>query len=350
MKFLLIIGNGFTIDFVRNCLPSSSGVDTINLFSKGANVPAPDGSKYGFLSAKHTPSLWALNARPHTNQIDSVRVFEDILSATQTYFSHGKKSTFLDDASLLRATHLRAYCEMQYYLRSLFIRYDLQHQNIANELEWAWGKLLEKLAKSSLINEIIVVSYNYDLWFERLLDKLNISYKYQNTSDSPAKFLIFKPHGSINFLPTSVSGSVVTAISDKLTNTIQYTLEEQDIPENVDIISENFSDHWTKYTLIPPSGDSGRLSAKWNGKLRENLLSKLQAWNEDDQAIICGLSYWHVDRNEIDEVLCKINPKSEVLMINPNPPSTLDATLTTLFRNYTCFLSSDILIEVANEL
>lgn len=349
MKILLVLGNGFTIDFVGNCLPKSVGIDPVNLFTRGANVPAPGGGMYGFLSAKHTPALWALNARPYTNSKDAAIIFEDILSATQTYFSHEKKSSFLNETGGLRATHLRAYCELAYYLRALFIRYDRHHDEISGE-SWAWTEFLIGLSKNQTIDEVVVVSYNYDLWLERLLKKSDISFAYANEPDLLAKFTIYKPHGSINFVPMTDQNVQAAATVGSLTTEVQYSLEEQDIPKEVSVIQDNFSDHWTKYTLIPPAGDSGRLSAKWNRKLRTELQEKLKTWDELDRTIVCGLSYWHVDRNEIDEVLCSINPSSEVLMINPAPPSTLDATLTTLFRNYTCFLGSDILREVGNDL
>lgn len=39
----------------------------------------------------------------------------------------------------------------------------------------------------------------------------------------------------------------------------------------------------------------------------------------DDKVFISGISYWHVDRKEIDEILTRISPLSNVYMVNPNP-------------------------------
>jgi hypothetical protein len=343
MKFILVLGNGFSIDFVKSCMPSFANIDTGNLFSKGAAVPAPGRVQYGFLSAKHTPSLWALNARPYVDAAESMRIFEEIMSAAQAYFGHDKKKAFLG-ADGLRSTHLRAYCELSYYLRSLFIRYDKQRNQMRKVSDWPWAKFLECLHKRSDIDEVIVVTYNYDLWLERVLTHLGIDFHYALSSDPSGKFVLYKPHGSINFISTRQQ------VADRDEEEISYTLEVQDIPEEVKAISDNFESYWTKYTLVPPAGDSSRLGARWNGVLRQNLLEKLGSMNDATHTVISGLSYWHVDRGEIDEVLCSINPDSEVLMINPHPPGNLDAVLTTVFSNYTCFLGSEILTEVINEL
>ena len=36
--------------------------------------------------------------------------------------------------------------------------------------------------------------------------------------------------------------------------------------------------------------------------------------------MIFGLSYWHVDRNELDEILLSLDNKMEVRFVNPKPP------------------------------
>lgn len=53
----------------------------------------------------------------------------------------------------------------------------------------------------------------------------------------------------------------------------------------------------------------------------------------DDKIIVSGLSYWHVDRKEIDDILTTIGAKSNVYMVNPNPPKVLNAVLSCIFDN-----------------
>ena len=65
--------------------------------------------------------------------------------------------------------------------------------------------------------------------------------------------------------------------------------------------------------------------------------------NENDECIMCGISYWHVDRNEIDNILVRLSPKINIKMINPYPPKSLTAVLTSLFKNFVLYPKSNIL-------
>lgn len=54
----------------------------------------------------------------------------------------------------------------------------------------------------------------------------------------------------------------------------------------------------------------------------------------NDELVICGISYWHVDRLELDHILGKIPiDVSDVSVFNPSPPRALNAILTTFFNN-----------------
>ena len=64
--------------------------------------------------------------------------------------------------------------------------------------------------------------------------------------------------------------------------------------------------------------------------------------------VICGLSYWHVDRHEIDEILINLNQKANLYFINPNPPRDMNAVLMSIFSNYVLLTSSENLKEIAN--
>ena len=63
---------------------------------------------------------------------------------------------------------------------------------------------------------------------------------------------------------------------------------------------------------------------------------------------MCGISYWHVDRREIDEVLINLNPETEFIYINPVPPRDLNAVLISIFSNYVLQTSSDNIGGIIN--
>ena len=55
--------------------------------------------------------------------------------------------------------------------------------------------------------------------------------------------------------------------------------------------------------------------------------------------VVCGLSYWHVDRREIDDLLMNVSDQVNLTFVNPSPPETFDAVLTSLFDNYEHYTS-----------
>ena len=71
------------------------------------------------------------------------------------------------------------------------------------------------------------------------------------------------------------------------------------------------------------------------------LITKGKQLTLEDEIIICGISYWHVDRQEIDKYLTSIASNIDVYLINPNPPSVFNAVLTTIFKNVIVYKKSD---------
>jgi len=93
--------------------------------------------------------------------------------------------------------------------------------------------------------------------------------------------------------------------------------------------------------IIPPAGDSERFNLTWAGSLRKDAVKKAESLGNGDRVVLCGLSYWHVDRREIDDLLLKVSDQVELAFINPTPPETFDAVLTSLFRHYEHYTSID---------
>ena len=58
--------------------------------------------------------------------------------------------------------------------------------------------------------------------------------------------------------------------------------------------------------LIPPAGDSSRLKQSWSAEIRNQIKVLAKTLKKDDCVIICGISYRHVDRKEIDTYLSKM--------------------------------------------
>ena len=76
------------------------------------------------------------------------------------------------------------------------------------------------------------------------------------------------------------------------------------------------------------------ITAPWSQHLRNKAKSAALDISAKDEVVLCGISYWHVDRRELDELLLNLNQDSWFTFINPSPPRNLNAVLISIFKNY----------------
>lgn len=356
----VILGNGFTIDFLKKYnefLQKKTGknvcIDVQNLFRYGEVIGTPWDGKPGFLSYKVCPALWTLGARPNNNAVESNALIEEIISCANMFFD------FINDPdqkakrlSLINSSddriYLRAYCELIVYLRQLFSWYDsliedtLLQEFVLTCLDWGWLSFLKSLDLKEY-KKIIFVSYNYDVWLERILNSLGLRYSVFGFGGLDSEIIeIIKPHGSISFVPKN-------------------HVDRYDINYNIGIDGLKIDelmlkyDSLTKYStgaIIPPAGDSTRLqsTSSWADTLRNEAVKKAKELSNFKESIVvmCGISYWHVDRKEIDGLLINLNSDTEFTFINPAPPRDLNAVLISIFKNYVLQTSSDNIGGIIN--
>jgi len=130
-----------------------------------------------------------------------------------------------------------------------------------------------------------------------------------------------------------------------------YEINYQIDSSGVDIsqITVGYSElsDYDKSFLIPPAGDSQRRQPDaWATKLRECAVCAVKEIKEEDEVFICGMSYWHVDRKELDELLINLNQRANITLVNPAPPKELNAILVSLFKNYIVYTESNAMGEV----
>lgn len=104
-SFFILLGNGFTIDFI-NQLDKGDQIDVTNLFLYGDCVPWPGDNEPGFLSHKRCPNLWRLGARPNMRQKDAQRLIEDIITCANIATQSEYTQRHVDD------TYIFAYQEL----------------------------------------------------------------------------------------------------------------------------------------------------------------------------------------------------------------------------------------------
>ncbi len=212
--------------------------------------------------------------------------------------------------------------------------------NLPNEMnEWSWSKFFLAVQSDPSISSVCIVSYNYDIWLERLLDLLDIPFELPLVNSNPiAKFKIFKPHGSISFVHKTKLMSEAFSIN-------YNSFSTDGSLSDIDYSLTDINYHTPVNFIIPPAGESNRGVNTWAQTIRGECLAQVKKCEDTDLAIVCGLSYWHVDRAEIDTILNSMKPSVELIHLNPFPSKTLDAVLNSLFTKYTHFTSSETLAE-----
>lgn len=348
MKDLVVIlGNGFSIDFIKE-MNKDDVIDVKNLFRLGHLVKFPHTNMPGFLSHKYCPSLWLLGARPNKNGIDSMSIIEEIITCSNMLFDYltladtDKKRLKLFEKEN-QSTYVKAYSELIAYLRHLFIEYNNKISNdeikqLIDKNEWGWIQFLSRAFSSSKYEHIYIVTYNYDIWLERILDVLGVEYNICGCETKNTKINIIKPHGSISFIPKSGKNKMYE---------INYQIDSSGVDISQIGVGYNELSDYDKSFLIPPAGDSQRRQPDaWATKLRECAVTAVKEVKEDDDVFICGMSYWHVDRKELDELLINLNQRANITLINPHPPKELNAVLVSLFKNYTVYTEANAMKEV----
>lgn len=340
MNAYIVIGNGISIDYI-NHVDMSNKINLSNLFDNGEKVRWPVDNSIGFLSYKRCPALWILGARPTSSGDLAKKIVSDIITCANVYASLDvKKRPKLGNG--IDSIYLKAYNELVSYLRFLFVYYDeitkkVEKNTMAN---WEWAKVFEKLYNDDSIKKIIVITYNYDIWLERILLKLNLNYSVYLGDGHDARILIYKPHGSISF----IHENEMELSSFELKNTFEHTDAEL---SNFSIRYSDLVCNPSVIPLIPPAGQASKYKNSWAAKIRQAIKAECSNSNEDDVLIFGGISYWHVDREEIDEIILEIDKDINIYLVNPNPPEEFFAVLTTIFKNAVHLPTSrDVLGEV----
>ena len=185
-KISLILGNGFTIDFLKYISTDThdltKSINVTNIFADGGALRWPLDGRPGFLSYKHCPNLWGVGARSFLSSAASIEILERVVTCANVYSL--KRTEVLGDKT--GNGFLHAYKELVSYLKYLFIHYNKQVATLpANIGEWSWSKFLLQLNSDPEIEEVIVISYNYDIWFERILEELKIEFEVPLLNKNP---------------------------------------------------------------------------------------------------------------------------------------------------------------------
>ena len=342
MKAVLIfLGNGISIDLI-NLLGKADTINLSNLFENGDRVPWPSNNEPGFLSQRHCPELWKLGARPNIGRDEANKLIGDIITCANVSLISPRKP--LDNES--KNIYIRAYHELVSYLKYLFIFYNQEIQNAELEQicpKWGWSKYFRHLFLSAEISDVYIITYNYDIFLERILKCQGIPYDIVGFNSKKEKFKILKPHGSISFRSTRTNDKenfLIKYNRDSLGGNIGSLVVDENV--NYDLIS-NIN------AMIPPAGEAGRYPSAWSSVLRSEANNIIKQIQSEDKVIFGGLSYGSVDREEIDSLIVELDPDVNITIINPDVDNTFGAVVSSLFDHYIHYRSSDILGGMYND-
>lgn len=282
-NLLIVIGNGFSIDLAQQL--DNKRINLSNLFENGDRVPWPADGTPGFLSKSYCPELWKLGARANMNADLAGKLIEDIITCANVSASSTRQTINSECSNV----YIRAYHELVSYLKYLFIFYnnEIKDDELKRILdnEWGWGSLIKNAYENEDIESITIITYNCDIFLERILHLLNLEFQMVGFDTNSSKLRLIKPHGSISF--RSKRTTVRDSFSIKYNrDSLGGGIEDLIVDEEVDF--ENIS---SINTMIPPSGESERYKLMWASTLREEVKETVNTMTEDDDVIFGGLSY-----------------------------------------------------------
>ena len=320
--FVFVLGNGFSIDLIKlmekEHLLQTGLIDLENLFAEGDSFSISS-CQQGYLS--HCNSLKAQGVSTAISKEESKKLIDKFITSYNIYARWRTNNPDQLVRMGIGNKYIELYNELIDYLKKLFLHYN---QLVSDD---ALQKLVqdEKVPVISLIKKAIashehikIITYNYDVFLERLLDVAKIPYVISGFEEVRQNIEIFKPHGSISF---DVKCARKYSIWEGLSLNISCLKVTKNLNGNYDLCA-----------IIPPYGDANLSTYNWCRSIRDNIL-RLKLSN-CDKIILFGISYGEIDRPEIDSILLKAQEETGIWYINPKPSEQLCFILESLFKNY----------------
>ncbi len=217
----------------------------------------------------------------------------------------------------LENTEIRSFLALAYSL----LDDQIVEQGKAYWSSWSWAQYLAALGPQLQV----IVSFNYDLVIEHLLEVLGIGFRRVGFQDECGELVIHKPHGSIDygpaglFIPTAWPATEPTLLVDT-------ELEFLDRAERTAARKH--------VELVPPNQASLIESFHW---VEQGYMEFEERAATCEQCIILGHSYGEVDRTEIDRLLNFLPQSTRVIIADRAPSEALVQTVEDLGLEVECW-------------
>lgn len=279
----MLIGNGFTIDFIKNF----SDIRTLN----------PSNPLQTF-SNKEINYDWFIDKVPAIKKDLISKTFDDDFKAISVFIEKSKGNDEKD-------CQLRRFIAMSYSL----LQYKLD--DLTDSIsKWQWAKWL--YANRSKLS--CLVSFNYDLLTERVMEVIGIPYRRTGTSSEKVGLPIIKPHGSIDF---DLKGLIWTDNIWTITTSFNQKNGQVDVIPKGEWLNPR-----VEADIIPPSQVNYQRHLQW---VEEGYKAYKEITKDLEAFIVMGFRYSEEDRKEFNELVESL-PKGKKLdfyIVNPEPPEAL---------------------------
>ena len=214
---VLLIGNGFSIDYVDYILPDSQ-IDLRQL----APPPSWVDQKVGCIAGTDREApLWSGDRYPMLfKSWDAYQKAEPSASFHDYCSFLASERAYASSSGEVAASSLSVFggssrLQLRQYLWRLFCAYDERARDhmrveLTHFLEWRYSWLINQLLNQG---SLLVISYNYDVFLEHTLASLGANFvvptsnfaRYVELPNS-RRVCIFKPHGSISIANQGIAG------------------------------------------------------------------------------------------------------------------------------------------------
>ncbi|PFR90688.1 hypothetical protein [Priestia megaterium] len=298
-KFALLVGNGFTLDFIQpKGLHSSFPLKNFNNINISYN---PD-----FM--ENIPDIKSKLLGSDLNDFDAIKNYVELFKEDEEeYFKRTSDFDYIDteDPKYKRASNLhvqlRRFIAMAYsVLQNKIDEHDMS--------DWKWIKWLDE-HKAKLA---FAISLNYDVVLENSLLLAKANFYRVGTDEFYRPIPLIKPHGSIDFdLPSDMIDADNPWSVEATLNDGQYV---RTLPKSEWLNPRIEAD------IIVPSLHNIQRHLSWVRKMFDQYSEVAQ---QLDSLVIVGCSYWDVDRAEIDFFLERLNRRTKVYIVDPFPNKDL---------------------------
>nr|WP_295763711.1 hypothetical protein [uncultured Intestinibacter sp.] len=281
----LVIGNGFNIS-ARNYLKDTNQeleLNTADFF----NWEIESISKKGECLIDDFPIL-----KKYLDKVEYEKSFEKVQELNDFASKILKENLDDNEANIL-------ICELKYYITIAFSNFQIEFQK-KDISQWSWVRVL-KLMKDKLS---YIISFNYELVLENALKKANIPYRRVGLYEEDKGIAILKPHGSIDF--------DVLGINVPLSLPINSYKDRNDMPIRK-IEENNLITRRCECDIILPLEESYQKEYQW---IKPGYDELNKYGNQIDNLIICGMSYWECDKEEIDYILDSTSKDAFITIVN----------------------------------